>query len=462
MDFNCFSKLNLNNNLLNNLKNLSLNKMTEIQSKSLKDIIQGRDVLAQAKTGSGKTLAFALGILNKIKTDNKKTQSLVLCPTRELAQQVANEIRKLARTTENVKVLELCGGTPFTPQKISLEFGAHCIVGTPGRVFDHLKRNTFNCKFIETFVLDEADRMLDMGFHECLTEILKYLPSKRQTLLFSATYPSNIENLSNNIQKNVKIIKVESQTNDKQDIDEIFYKVSKNSKNIHTVNILNSYKPESCIIFCNTKEEVKALNVFLNKKSFSSLAIHGDLNQKEREETLVLFKNQSCSILIATDVAARGIHIDNLNMVINYDLSKDPHNHIHRIGRTGRAGQKGLAVNLYSESESFKKDQIEKTTKNSAKEKNIKDIELNNKSLLKAPMISFRIENGKKNKLRPTDILGALTAQKLLSGSDVGRINIFDFHSFVAIKREKENIAEKLLSNYPIKGRFLKTKKVFS
>jgi ATP-dependent RNA helicase DbpA len=455
-----FSDLDLKPEILRSILSLGYEKMTPVQNSSLPAILSNQDVTAQAKTGSGKTVAFACGLLEKIDVKKQAVQALVLCPTRELSQQVADEIRKLARFIPNLKVLTLCGGTPIAPQVASLDHGAHCIVGTPGRLEDHLQRRTLNLKAVSTLILDEADRMLEMGFSESIAGIVKKTPSSRQTLFFSATYPENIQTISRLYQKNSVNIKIDTKHKN-FDIEQLFFKTTKNKKKTLLKILLTSYKLGSAVVFCNTKQKSQELANELEEDGFYAQAIHGDLDQRQRNEVLLLFANSSISVLVATDVAARGIDFKELEAVINFELPRDPEVYVHRIGRTGRAGKKGLALNLFSVEDMGKIKPIEEYQKSKAI---VVDEKTLNKSHSKfrilPPMVTLCIGGGKKNKLRPTDILGALTTTGGLLGAEVGKINIFDFHSFVAIKKDKVEIAFKLLSEKKIKGRCFRIRKV--
>ena len=322
--------------------------MTEIQAQSLPPILAGKDVIAQGKTGSGKTAAFGLGLLEKLNVKRFRIQSLVLCPTRELADQVGKEIRRLARTIHNIKVLTLCGGVPFGPQIGSLEHGAHIIVGTPGRIEDHLRKGTLHLNDLQMLVLDEADRMLEMGFQASIDAIIEQAPKQRQTLLFSATFPEQIDSISRRILIDPVTIKVESKHDDSV-ITQYFYKTETNEERMIALRLLlQQYKPKSSVVFCNTKREVQEVADELINRGFSALSLHGDLEQKDRDQALIRFANKSATILVATDVAARGLDIDNLSAVFNYNIAHDQEVHVHRIGRTGRAGSKGMAFSFYS------------------------------------------------------------------------------------------------------------------
>ncbi|MBN4080072.1 ATP-dependent RNA helicase DbpA, partial [Beggiatoa alba] len=353
-----FSSLPLSSELLDNIASLDYHKMTVIQAQSLPVILKGKDLLAQAKTGSGKTAAFALGLLHKLDSCHYQTQALVLCPTRELADQVSKEIRRLARSIPNTKILTLCGGKPIQAQYASLEHQPHIVVGTPGRILKHLSKGSLVLEHLKTLVLDEADRMLDMGFYEDIMRIIKQTNSQRQTLLFSATYPKQIKDISDAIQNDPIDIRVEAIHADNK-IKQIFYEIQKGERTKALVSLLQHYRPGSSLVYCNRKQQCNELAKDLWQQGFHAIALHGDLEQKERDQVLVQFSNKSSSILVATDVAARGLDIKDLEAVVNFELSPDPEIHIHRIGRTGRAGKEGLALSLFMPSESPKVNAIE-------------------------------------------------------------------------------------------------------
>ena len=344
-----FLSLNLNEDLIKNISSLGYVEMTPIQAKSLPDILKGLDLIGQGITGSGKTAAFSLGLLNRLDVKNFRIQAIVLCPTRELADQVANEIRKLARTIHNIKVLTLCGGTPFGPQVGSLEHGAHIVVGTPGRILEHLNKTTLSLNSVTMLVLDEADRMLDMGFQPSLDAIIDQIPEKRQTLLFSATYPDEIQSISSRIMTNPVVVRIAT-SEEKSTIKQHFYKINDEAHRLAALRLLLlEARPESAIVFCETKKETQEIADQLACFGFSSVALHGDMEQKDRDQTLIRFANKSASILVATDVAARGLDIEALTAVINYRLARDVEVHIHRVGRTGRAGNTGTAYSFFNE-----------------------------------------------------------------------------------------------------------------
>ena len=450
-----FATLPLKHSMLQNLVSLGYSEMTPIQAHSLPLILAGSDVIAQAKTGSGKTAAFGIGLLSRLVVTSFSVQGLVLCPTRELADQVGKELRRLARFTDNIKILTLCGGVPFGPQIGSLEHGVHIVVGTPGRILDHLRRGTLELKSLRMLVLDEADRMLDMGFKEDLNAIVAAAPGNRQTLLFSATYPESIAAMSATVQHQPVTVKVEA-IHDSRQIKQLCFVVDNRERLAAVARILGHYQPESTLVFCNTKKECQDVADALTARGFSALAIHGDLEQGERDQVLARFANKSASILVATDVAARGIDIKELTAVIIYELSRDPQVHIHRIGRTGRAGEVGLAISLVTAAESRRVAAIEDSLGETIARADLEALTMPSSAALEAPMVTLCIDGGRKNKVRPGDILGALTGEAGIPGSEVGKINIFDFHTYVAIRRASARLALTRLGANKIKGRFYK------
>jgi ATP-independent RNA helicase DbpA len=429
-----FSTLPLSPAMLDNLTQLGYHEMTTIQAHSLPPVLEGRDLIAQAKTGSGKTAAFGIGILHKLNPSYFAIQALVLCPTRELADQVANELRRLARSAGNIKILTLTGGTPMRPQMASLEHGAHIIVGTPGRIRDHLGRGSIQLSTVQTLVLDEADRMTDMGFYEEIAGIVSACPARRQTLLFSATYPSDIRASTASFLNQPVEVKVEAQ-HDGSQIEQRFYEIGFDARNAAVATLLKHFKPVSTLAFCNTKIHCRELADELRAQGFSALALYGELEQRARDEILVLFSNQSCSVLVATDVAARGLDIQSLGAVINVDVSKDAEVHIHRIGRTGRSTERGLALSLCAPNEKKWVKQIEQYQKTPAAWFDLSDMAADAAIANPAPMQTLCIQGGKKDKLRPGDLLGALTGDAGLTKEQVGKINVFEFLTYVALER---------------------------
>lgn len=448
-----FASLQLIPELVSNLATMGYQQMTPIQAQSLPLILQGKDVIAQAKTGSGKTAAFGLGLLNKLNVKQFRIQTLVMCPTRELADQVAKEIRTLARGIHNIKVLTLCGGVPTGPQIGSLEHGAHIIVGTPGRILDHLERGRLNLSHVSTLILDEADRMLEMGFQQAIDSIIEQTPAYRQTLLFSATFPEQIQSIANSIMQNPEMIKVES-THDDSAIEQHFYQINDKNERLQSLQLLLlQYQPQSAVVFCNTKRECQHIADELFDLGFSAKALHGDLDQRDRDRTLVQFANKSVNVLVATDVAARGLDIDALDAVFNYELAYDTEVHIHRVGRTGRAGNQGQAFSFYGDNDGYKVAMLEEVLGHSIVTEDLPADTLVNKVPYAPNMVTLLIDGGKKQKLRPGDILGALTADKSLTGDDIGKIKITDIRSFVAIKRQHSKQALTLLNKGKLKGR---------
>ncbi|MCP3674292.1 MAG: ATP-dependent RNA helicase DbpA [Gammaproteobacteria bacterium] len=455
-----FSSLKLSPALIQNLVTLDYHEMTPVQAKSLPLILDGKDVIAQAKTGSGKTAVFGLGLLHNLNVKRFRVQSLVLCPTRELADQVAKEIRKLARSIHNIKVLTLCGGKPMGPQIGSLEHGAHIVVGTPGRIVDHIERGRLSLENVNTLVLDEADRMLEMGFQPALDLIYSHCPDKRQTLLFSATFPEQIIPVTKKMMNNPETIIVTS-THDNSIIRQHFYQINNNSQRMNALGIiLQKFIPQSAVVFCNTRVETKEVAEELRMQGFNTQALHGDLEQRDRDVTLLKFANKSTSVLVATDVAARGLDIDSLDMVVNYHISHDPEVHVHRIGRTGRAGSKGIACTLITGKESYKIKQLEEVINQSIEVEDLPKLNKLEIVRIKPPMVTLQIDGGKKQKVRPGDILGALTGKDGISGDQVGKINLFDFRAYVAVNRKVANDALKKLTNGKLKGRSFKVRRI--
>ena len=454
---NSFDKLALSPAALANLQRLGYVEMTAIQVESLPPALEGKDVIAQAKTGSGKTAAFALALLAKMDTRDFSVQALVLCPTRELADQVTTEIRRLARAEDNVKVVTLAGGVPLRGQTTSLERGAHVVVGTPGRVIDHLERGNLNLDALTTLVLDEADRMLDMGFVDDISKVAKFCPAQRQTLLFSATYPDEIAKLAARFMRNPVTVKVAAQHSNDQ-IEQRWYEVSADQRLPSVARLLEHFRPESSLAFCNTKARCRALAEMLQAQGYSALELHGDLEQRDRDQVLVRFVNGSCSVLVATDVAARGLDVTNLAAVINVDVTPDPEVHVHRIGRTGRAGQSGLALSLATMDEMGSVGRIEQLQGSASVWYPLSELTPTAGERLMPSKATVHIQASRKDKIRPGDVLGALTADLGYTREQIGKIDINDFATYVAVDR---NIARDVvagLNNGRIKGRTVKAR----
>lgn len=456
-----FSSLPLREALLTNLVSLEYESMTPIQAQSLPFMLSGNDVIAKAKTGSGKTAAFGLSLLNHLNAEYFAVQALILCPTRELAEQVSIALRRLARLMPNVKVLNLSGGMPMKPQQDSLRHGAHIIVGTPGRVQKHLNKGTLHFNKLHTLVLDEADRMLDMGFLDDIKAIVTVCPKQRQTLLFSATYAADIKKLANQFMKNPKEVLIDEEHSE-EDIEQHFYEVKTQSNKFPLLKaLLLHYKPSSTLIFCNTKQQTADLSDFLSEAGFSAVALNGDMEQVERDLAMIRFVNQSCSILVATDVAARGLDIKELPAVINFELAFEHDVHIHRIGRTGRAGNKGLALSLTTPADALRVCAIEENLQRPITWRNAEELTIKNAADKLLPeMITLCLDAGKKDKIRPGDILGALTKDAGLSGDKIGKIDIVALRSYVAIHRSQADKAYQYLQNGKLKGRKVNIKKM--
>ncbi len=428
--------------------------MTDIQSLCLEDILNNKDVVAKAKTGSGKTVAFSIPIVNKLNVKKFRIQSIVLAPTRELANQIAIEIRKLSRHIHNVKVLTLCGGVPFKPQVASLEHGAHIIVATPGRILQHINETKIDLSNVNMLVLDEGDKMLDMGFYDDILKVIENIPKQRQTLLFSATYETNIEGLSKAILNKPKFVETQS-IHENEVINQKFYEVKDENKTSLIPSLISSNKAKSVLIFCNTKIKCDELSDDLIDLGLDVLTLHSDLEQRDRDETIILFSNKSYPIMVATDVASRGLHIDDIDLVINYDIARDEMVHTHRIGRTARAGKNGLAVSLCTFEDDSRVDLIKDKFEDLSFD-SLKSIVDDFDYKIDADYRSIFILGGKKQKIRPGDILGALTAGVGIDKNEIGKIDILDFVSYVAVKKEFIKKAVMGLEKGKIKGKFFK------
>lgn len=459
-----FSQLSLSPAMLQNLQRLGYERMTAIQAASLPMALLGRDLIAQAQTGSGKTAAFALPLLTNLNPRRFAVQALVLCPTRELADQVSVEIRRLARAEDNIKLVTLCGGVPLRGQAASLEHGAHIVVGTPGRVMDHLDRGSLDLEALNTWVLDEADRMLDMGFYDDIVRVAQRCPAQRQTLLFSATYPEGIAKLAERFMREPQTVRVEA-TDSTSRIRQRFYEV-KDSERLHAVGqLLRHFRPSSTLAFCNTKQQCRDLVAVLQAEGFSALTLFGELEQRERDQVLLQFANRSASVLVATDVAARGLDISSLAAVINVDVTADAEVHVHRIGRTGRLGQsgageaeEGLALSLASMDEMGRVGRIEQLMGHEVPWGALNELTAAPGGPLLPPMQTLQIQGGRKEKIRAGDVLGALTADLGLSRDDVGKINVNDFSTYVAVRRELASGAAARLNAGRIKGKAVKVR----
>jgi len=435
---------------IENLNELGYLTMTPVQAAALPAILAGKDVRVQAKTGSGKTAAFGLGLLQHVDASRFQTQSLILCPTRELADQVASELRRLARFMPNIKILTLCGGQPFGAQRDSLQHAPHIIVATPGRLLDHLQKHTVSLEHLQTLVMDEADRMLDMGFSDAIDAVIRFAPASRQTLLFSATWPEAIAAISGRVQRDPETIEIDT-VDDLPGVEQQFFEVSRNGKIGLLQKLLSEHRPASCVVFCNTKKDCQEVCDALNEAGQDALALHGDLEQRDRDQTLVRFANGSARILVATDVAARGLDIKSLELVVNYELAWDPEVHVHRIGRTARAGNSGLAISLCAPEEAQRANILSEMLQLKlnwlSAPANVKVVPL------EAEMATLCIDGGKKAKMRAGDVLGAMTGDMGLDGADIGKITIHPAHVYVAVRQGVARQAWKQFQSGKIKGK---------
>ncbi len=455
-----FSDLGLSPDTLTVLAEIGFTEASPIQAESIPPLLQGRDLIGQSKTGSGKTAAFGLPILERLDfRGRRRLQALILCPTRELCTQVAREIRKLGRRHAGLQVLVLSGGTPLYPQLAALEKGIHVVVGTPGRVLDHLVRRSLDLSSVTTLVLDEADRMLDMGFEEDMDAILRETPTARQTVLFSATFPAAIESISRHYQRMPVRVTIAEDESAAPAIRQVYYEVEMTEKSRALLASLAAVKPESAIVFCNLKATVAEVARTLKAAGIDAAAIHGDLEQSDRDRVMAKFRNRSTRILIATDVAARGIDVENLDVVYNYDLPSTPEVYVHRIGRTGRAGKNGLTIAFVTSAQSNRLQNIEDHTGTAIEREETPRFDASPSATERAPEISARMETlyisaGRKDKMRPGDILGALTGEAGgLNAADIGKIEIHDRFSYVAVTKAIAPQAMRSLTEGRVKGR---------
>ena len=439
---------------------------TLVQAQAIPALLAGNDLIGQSKTGSGKTAAFGLPLLEKLDLAQRELQGIVLCPTRELSAQVARELRKLGRGRAGLTVAVLCGGEPVRDQTRVLETGVHLAVGTPGRVIDHLQRRTLRVHRVATVVLDEADRMLDMGFVPDIEKVLKALPPTRQTVLFSATFPASIEELSRKYQREPTWVSVEQEAESAPDIQERVVEVAEAGKLATLGRVLAEHAPETALVFANQKVRVARIEEGLAAAGLSVATLHGDLEQRDRDRVMAKFRNGSTRVLVATDVAARGIDLAKLELVVNFDLPSQPEIYVHRIGRTGRAGQSGLAVSLCAPNEATKRAAIEAYTGRALEvvrydAGSAKPAATAAAGLGRAKMVTLRLSGGRKDKLRPGDILGALTGEGGgLAGDQIGKIEIHDRFSFVALAASVSDHALASLRAGRIKGKRFRVERV--
>ncbi len=455
-----FASLPLSPALRPGLDALGYTTATPIQAQALPPILDGRDLVAQAPTGSGKTAAFGIGVLQRLDPAESRCQALVLCPTRELADQVGRQLRRLATGIPNLKLSVLTGGVALEPQIASLE--AHdpqVVVGTPGRVQELARKRVLHLGVVRTLVLDEADRMLDMGFEEPVREIANRCHGQRQTLLFSATFPDTIRALARQLLREPVEVAVEGGES-APDIDQRFFDVDPQYRQKAVAGLLLRYRPESAVVFCNTRKDVDEVAGSLRQFGFSALALHGDMEQRDRDEVLLQLANRSCNVLVASDVAARGLDVEDLAAVVNYELPTDVDAYRHRIGRTGRAGRRGLALSLVAGRENARAEMIAAAQERPPPREASPLATGRPSQPADAPMTTLRIDGGKTDKLRPGDILGALTGEAGLTGSAIGRIVIGATRSYVAIAHAQAGRALARLEAGKIKGRRFRVRKL--
>ena len=432
---------------------------TPIQAAALPPLLAGQDVLAQAPTGSGKTAAFGLGLLQRLDAGAIRTQALVLCPTRELADQVGKAIRRLAIGIPNVKLSVLTGGTPIAPQLASLAHAPHIVVGTPGRVQELLAKGALDPSGIRMLVLDEADRMLDMGFEQAIADIVGRLPKARQSALFSATWPEAIRTLARRSLREPVEVSVDTHAAQPQ-ADTWFFEIEPARKTAVLAALLLQHRPESTVVFCNMRRDADEVAATLNGLGFTAAALHGDLEQRDRDEVLVRFANRSLPILVASDVAARGLDVKELACVVNHELPGDTDTYLHRVGRTARAGAGGLVLNLVGAREMPRALALESGLGIALRWGRAAPITATPRDVPRPAMRTLRLDAGRSDKLRPGDILGALTGAAGLPGDAIGKIDLFPTRAYVAIRRSDAEHALKALNAGKIKGRSVRVRAV--
>lgn len=446
-----FDELNLRPELLRQLQDLKFATPTPIQEAAIPFILAGQDVAGQAETGSGKTAAYGLPILHQLNTELDQVQALVVVPTRELAIQVRQELKLYARQLPNLKISAFYGGHKFSEERASLTHPPQLLVGTPGRLTDHLNRQTLDLTNVRQLVLDEADKLLEMGFEEELDQIIARLPKKRQVILFSATIPDGVKELISGSLKDPHFIKATATTIPDQ-VKLVGIKVENADKKAVVMQLLQSLKRTGTVVFANTRAAVDELRDMLHEVGLSVRALHGGMEQRERDQTMTLFRNGSVSVLIATDVAARGLDIDALNAIIHYELPDDEASYLHRSGRTGRAGRGGTVYTLATP----KGEQKLQEWGLLRMDEWLKINAIKNASPAEQVAPAFAtlyISAGRKDKLSPRDIVGALIAEANLQADQIGKIEVQDKASYVAVPEGQINRIVKALNEGKIKGR---------
>lgn len=465
-----FSDYNLSKSLLKSLGLMGYNEPTEVQSKTIPVLLDNKDLVIKSETGSGKTAAFAIPIIDNVEWEENLPQVLVLTPTRELAQQVHEEMFNIGRL-KRMKVVSLFGKSPIKSQIKDLKQKTHIVTGTPGRVFDHIKRETLDLSNIKYLVLDEADEMLNMGFVDQIEDIMDRLPKSCNMTLLSATMPKDVSDICDRYMENPTIIEIEKQTTKKR-IEQVKYTVQKREKMDLLLDLTVVENPDSCIIFCNTRLQVDEVYNKLKKKSYPCEKLHGGMEQDMRTKVMQNFRKGYFRYLIATDVAARGIDIDDISLVINYDLPEEPEVYVHRIGRTGRKDRLGKGISFVAGDAHLLK-AITKLTQMEviscerpsqvmlAKSLEAFELKLRTKREIKEEkheelhkgILKLHINAGKKTKMRAGDIVGALCNIEGMTKDDVGNINIIDVSTFVEILNGKGEMVYEALQSKPIKGR---------
>ncbi|MCY6957291.1 DEAD/DEAH box helicase [Clostridium brassicae] len=473
-----FEDFGLSKEILSVLEKLGYERPSEVQKESIPSVLKGEDIIVKAQTGSGKTAAFGIPVCEKIELEERKPQALILTPTRELALQVKEDISDIGRF-KRIRCSAIFGKQPMHLQEMELKQRVHVIVGTPGRTFDHIERGNIELGKIKYLIIDEADKMLNMGFIDQVETIIKKLPSDRITMLYSATMSEEIEILCNKYMINPKKIEVNTEVSNFQNINQVYYQIEDKEKFDLLNKLIYTERPERCIVFCSTKDMVDKVSQNMKRKKYSYIYLHGGMEQKDRLNAMESFKRGEAKFLVATDVAARGIHIEDITHVINYDIPMEKESYVHRIGRTGRAGNKGKAITFvspyqfrfFNEIEEYVGYKIPEKEIPSREEveqgKRIFEIEVNKKikpkkdkrNELNKDITKLHINAGKKKKIRPGDIVGAVTNIEGMSPEDIGIINIQDTFSYVDILNNKGGKVLKALQSSTIKGKKVKVEK---
>lgn len=520
-----FEEFEIDERILRAVEDMGFEEASPIQAQAIPELLKGKDVVGQAQTGTGKTAAYSIPLLMSIEPELKKPQAVVLCPTRELAIQVADEIRKLAKYMSDIKVLPVYGGQEIVKQIKSLKNGVQIIVGTPGRVMDHMRRKTVKFDEVKMVVLDEADEMLDMGFREDMETILAGTSDDRQTVMFSATMPKPILDIAGRFQKDPYVIKVVRKELTVENIEQFYYEVRPKNKPELLCRLIDIYNPKLSVVFCNTKRQVDELISELKGRGYFADGIHGDMKQQQRDRVMSDFRSGKTEILIATDVAARGIDVDDVDIVFNYDLPQDEEYYVHRIGRTGRAGREGVALSFVSGKEAYKLKEIERYCKTKIKAKPVPSMDDVKNTLIEGVFNQIRqtveegglsdmveyIENqlniedytcmdmaaallkmhlgdslkdrmevetvhydldadrhgmvrlfinvGKKDKIKPSNILGAIAGESGIPGKLVGSIDMLDNYTFVEVPSKYADKVLAAMQNVSINGRAINMEK---